>query len=162
MPYSSVDACYPAIDFFIAFYISFPFLIVALEIASSSIVADGACLKKERAEGKDWGSAINPRRREPGDCRAAFSFAFKSSGRTCSLELFSTGFCFSRSKETRNFCPPRHGRMIFNELKVHLSCFPARNSLRERIEFSLKNIPFLSLRGVSCQCCSERDGISSQ
>lgn len=37
----------PPSDFFIAFYISFPFLIVALEIASSSIVANGACLKKK-------------------------------------------------------------------------------------------------------------------
>jgi len=87
------------INFFIAFYISFPFLIVALEIASSSIVADGACLKKKTNRGKDWN-----RNKPEGENsrRAAFSFAMKSSERSFSLELFS-GFGFS-GRKTRNFC----------------------------------------------------------
>lgn len=52
-----------SIDFFIAFYISFPLLIVALEIATSSIVAEGACLKKKKGgtnRGKDWGNRNKP------------------------------------------------------------------------------------------------------
>lgn len=86
--------------------------------------------KKRTSRGKDWGIAINPRRRKSSGHRrrpVVFSFATKSSERTSSLELFY-GFCFpSRERQETSVSEAGEG-MIFNELKAHLSQYLRRET----------------------------------
>lgn len=70
-------------------------------------------------------------KRESNGCRAEFSFAFKSSGRSSSLELFSAGFV-SPSPKTRNL-HHRGQRWSLRTKSAFLSRFPRENDLCEKI-----------------------------
>lgn len=129
----------PPIDFFIAFYISFSFLIMALEIASSSIVANGACLKKKRQAGERIGIAINPKERFEWLPRRIL-FRDEVERKEFLVRAFLQ-VLFPRPKDKKLL--PGYGKMIFNELKEHLLRFLARNDLREA--FFVEKILFPSL-----------------
>jgi len=93
--------------------------------------------KKRTNQGKDWGSAINPKERTE-CCRAAFAFPIKpSEGRPLVLGSFFLAFVSEGRRAGKLL--PRHGRMIFNELKAHLFCLLARKRLARKELFLQKS-----------------------
>jgi len=100
---------------------------VALEIASSSIVANGACQKKKerkKAKKSNPGKGLKKRnkgRREP-SAAAPHSLSRSSQAKGVSFVLGSFFLVFVSEGRREGKLLPGHGRMIFNELKPHLSC----------------------------------------
>lgn len=116
-----------SIDFFIAFYISFPFLIAALEIASSSIVADGACLKKNKPrKGLGNRNKLDGERIEWLPRRILFRDQVKR--KEFLVRAFLCGFCFPQPKDKKLSPSTDTAKIIFNELKAH-SCSNSRQEM---------------------------------
>lgn len=109
---------------------------MALEIASSSIVADGACLKKKGQAGERIGIAINPKERLEWPPHRIL-FRDEAERKEFLVRAFLQ-VLFPRPKD-KKLLLPRYGRMIFNELKEYLLRFEARET------FSVEKIPFPSL-----------------
>lgn len=118
---------------------------MALEIASSSIVADGACLKKRQA-GERIGIAINPKERLELPPRRIL-FRDEVERKEFLVRAFLRVW-FLRPKD-KKLLLPGYGRLIFNELKQYLLQFLVRSELGAKRFSTKKNFISIALEILS-------------